>query len=117
MANPNIVNVANIYAYTAVQNATTTPTAIVTNNAGSNTVVKVDGLYCSNTNSATQFLVTIDLYRSSTAYNVATQIAIPYNATLDVLSKQIWLQEGDSLRVTANAASAITAVCSYEVIS
>ena len=117
MANPNIVNVTNIYAYTAVNNATTSPITIVANSAGSNSVVKVDGLYCSNTNSATQFLVTIDLYRSSTAYNIATQIAVPFNATLDVLSKQIWLQEGDSLRVTANAASAITTVCSYEVIS
>lgn len=117
MANPNIVNVANIYAYTAVQNVSASPTAIINNTAGSGTVVKVDGLYCSNTNSATQFLVTIDIYRSSTAYNVATQIAIPYNATLDVLSKNLWLNEGDSLRLTANAASAITAVCSYEVIS
>ena len=117
MANPNIVNVANIYAYTAVNNATTSPVTIVANNAGSNSVVKVDGLYCSNTNSATQFLVTIDLYRSSTAYNIATQISVPFGGTLDVLSKQVWLQEGDSLRVTANAASAITTVCSYEVIS
>jgi hypothetical protein len=117
MGNPNIVNVAAIYGQTALVTAGATPTTVVTNSAGSNTVCKIDSLYCSNNDMTSTYLITIDLYRSSTAYNVATQISIPSGATLDVLSKQLWLLEGDVLRATANAASKITVACGYEVIS
>lgn len=117
MANPNIVNVSTIYANTAVVSAGATATTIVANGAGSNSVYKIDGLYCANNDNASSYLITIDLYRSSTAYNVASAVTIPVGATLDVLSKQLWLLEGDTLRATANTASKITVVCSYEVIS
>jgi len=117
MANPNIVNVSSIYANTACFSAGATPTTIVTNGAGSNSVYKIDGLYCANNDNASSYNITIDIYRSSTAYNVASNITIPTGATLDILSKQLWLLEGDSLRATANAASKITITCSYEVIS
>ena len=117
MANPNIVNVSTILANTAVISAGATATTIVANGAGSNSVYKIDGLYCANNDNASSYNITIDLYRSSTAYNVASNISIPTGATLDILSKQIWLVEGDTLPATANAASKITVVCSYEIIS
>jgi len=117
MANPNIVNVAAIYGQTALVVAGATPTTIVTNSAGSNTVCKIDSLYCSNSDNASPYLITIDIFRSSTAYNVASAITVPVGSTLDVLSKQVWLLEGDVLRATANAASKITVSCGYEVIS
>ena len=117
MANPNIVNVSSIYANTACFSAGATATTIVSNPAASNSVYKIDGVYCANNDNASSYLITIDIYRSSTAYNVASAITIPVGATLDVLSKQLWLLEGDSLRATANTASKITVTCSYEVIS
>ena len=63
--------------------------------------------------------VTVDLFRSSTSYKLASTITIPADATLVVLSKEtaIYLEEGDSLRVQASADSDLQAVCSYEVIS
>mgnify|MGYP003116036023 FL=1 len=57
------------------------------------------------------------MYRSSTAYHIAKTIVVPADATLDVISKAIYLEEGDALRLTANAASDLEAVCSYEEIS
>lgn len=117
MANPNIVNVSSILASTAAISAGNTATTIVANGSGSNSVYKIDGLYCANNDNTSPYLITIDLYRSSTAYNVASAITVPVGATLDVLSKQLWLVEGDTLRATANAASKITVVCSYEIIS
>jgi hypothetical protein len=36
---------------------------------------------------------------------------------LDVISKSIYLEEGDDLRLTASANSDLEAVCSYEEIS
>lgn len=115
MANPNIVNVTSIYGTTWVQAVGTSATAIVT--AASNTVVKLDALYIGNIDTSASYKITVDLYRSTTAYNMVYQVLIPAGAGLDVLSKSIYLQEGDSLRLTADAASKLQAVASGEVIS
>ena len=117
MANPNLANLTSILGTTAVQAIGTSATAIVTNSAASGTIVKVDALYISNVDGTTSYTVNVDVYRSSTAYRIAYLVTVPAGATLDVLSKYIYLQEGDSLRLTASSASKLEAVCSYEVIS
>jgi hypothetical protein len=117
MAAPNIVNVATITGKTAVQAVGTSATAIVTNSASSGKVFKVNALLVSNVDGSATAEITVDLYRSSTAYHLAKTVVVPADATLDVLSKAIYLEEGDSLRLTANAASDLEAICSYEEIS
>ena len=117
MTAPNIVNVATITGKTAVQAVGTSATAIVTNSASSSKVLKVNALYVSNVDGTNNAEITVDLYRSSTAYHVAKTITIPADATLDVLAKAIYLEEGDALRLTASSASDLEAVCSYEEIS
>lgn len=117
MANPNLANVSSILANTAVVSANNTATTIVSNPAASNSVYKIEGLYCANNDNVSSYNVTIDLFRSSTAYNVASNISIPVSATLDVLSKSIYLLEGDSLRATGSTTGKITITCSYEVLS
>lgn len=117
MTAPNIVDVATITGKTAVQAVGTSATAIVTNSASSGKVFKVNALYVSNVDGTFNAEITVDLYRSSTAYHVAKTVVVPADATLDVLSKAIYLEEGDALRLTANAASDLEAVCSYEEIS
>tara|TARA_R100001198_G_C5232521_1_gene211307 strand:+ start:1803 stop:2156 length:354 start_codon:yes stop_codon:yes gene_type:complete len=117
MTAPNIVNVVTITGKTAVQAVGTSATAIVTNSASSDKVLKVNALYVSNVDGTNNAEITVDLYRSSTAYHVAKTVVVPADATLDVLTKAIYLEEGDSLRLTANAASDLEAVCSYEEIS
>lgn len=117
MAAPNIVNVATITGKTAVQAVGTSATAIVTNSASSGKVFKVNALLVSNVDGTATAEITVDLYRSSTAYHLAKTVVVPADATLDVLSKAIYLEEGDSLRLTANAASDLEAICSYEEIS
>ncbi len=117
MAAPNIVNVSTITGKTAVQAVGTSATAIVTNSAASNKVFKINALYVSNVDGTNNAEVNVDLFRSSTAYHIAKTVVVPADASLDVLSKPIYLEEGDSLRLTANAASDIEAVCSYEEIS
>lgn len=117
MANPNIVNVTEIYGKTAVQSVTTTATAIVTNAASSGKVTKINALYVSNIDGTNNEDVTVDLFRGSVAYHIAKTIVVPADATLDVVSKAIYLQEGDTLRLTAGSDSRLQAVCSYEEIS
>jgi hypothetical protein len=117
MAAPNIVNVATITGKTAVQAIGTSATAIVSNGAGSNKVLKVNALYVSNVDGTNNADLTVDVFRSGTAYRIAYTVVVPADATLDVLSKAIYLEEGDSLRLTASASGDLEAVCSYEEIS
>jgi len=117
MAAPNVVNVATITGKTAVQAVGTSATAIVSNSAASGKVFKVNALYISNVDGANNADINVDLFRSSTAYHIAKTITVPADASLDVISKPIYLEEGDSLRLTASAASDLEAVCSYEEIS
>lgn len=117
MAAPNIVNVGTITGKTAVQAVGTSATAIVTNSAASGKVFKINALYVSNVDGTSNAEINVDIFRSSTAYHIAKTIVVPADATLDIISKSIYLEEGDSLRLTANAVSDLEAVCSYEEIS
>lgn len=117
MAAPNVVSVATITGKTAVQAVGTSATAIITNSAGSNKVLKVNALIVSNIDGSSAAEVTVDLFRSSTAYHIARTVVVPADASLDVVNKSIYLEEGDSLRLTGSAAGDLEAVCSYEEIS
>lgn len=114
---PNIVNVATITGKTAVQLCGTSASAIITNASGSGKVLKVNSIIAGNVDATTAYDVTVDLYRSSVAYRFAPTVSVPAKSALDVLGKSIYLEEGDSLRLTASAASKIEAVASYEDIS
>ena len=119
MAAPNIVNVVTITGKTNVQQIGTSATAIVENTAASGKVFKINALIVSNVDGTNPADVTVDIFRSSTAYRLASTVTVPADATLVVISKDtaIYLEEGDSLRLTASAASDLEGVCSYEEIS
>lgn len=117
MAAPNIVNVSTLTGKTAVQSVGTSATAIVENSAASGKVFKVNSLLVSNIDGTSAATINVDLYRSSTAYYIAYTITVPADATLDLLNKPIYLEEGDALRLTASASGDLQAVCSYEEIS
>jgi hypothetical protein len=119
MANPNIVNVTTIYGNTAVANVTTSATAIVTNSGGSGKVYKVNMLVVANIDSTNSANLPVDLYRSSVATNLISNIAVAINTAYTPLDKtlSLYLLEGDSIRLTANANSRLQAVCSWEEIN
>lgn len=117
MAAPNIVNVGYIFGRTAVQAVGTSATAIVTNSASSGRVIKVNALYIANVDGVSAADITVDVYRGTTPYRLAYTISVPNDSTLDLITKPIYLEEGDSLRLTASAAGDLEAVCSYEEIS
>jgi hypothetical protein len=117
MAAPNIVNVLTITGKTAVLSITTSATAIVSNAGSSNTLLKINTLIISNVDGTNNADVTVDVYRSSTAYRLSYLVTVPAKSSLDLLSKQIYLEEGDSLRLTASANSRLEGVCSYEIIA
>jgi len=119
MANPNIVQVANIYGNTAVQAVTTSATAIITNSVASGKIYKVNAITISNVDSSNSATVTVDLYRSATAYKLINNIAISVNTAYTPIDKtlSLYLLEGDSIRLTANTNSRLEAIATWEEIS
>ena len=119
MAAPNLVNPGTITSKTGVLAATTAPTAIVTNALASSKVVRVVSLIATNLDPATQYYLTADFYRGSTATNFAKSIGIPAGVSVTLAGRDapIYLEEGDSVRLTASANAKIEAVCSYELVA
>ena len=117
MTAPNIISITSMVGKTAVQAVGISPTDIVTNSAASNKVYKINALYVSNVDGTNAATVNVDIYRSSVAYHIAKTVSIPADATLDLITKSLYLEEGDSLRLTASAASDLEAVCSYDELT
>lgn len=119
MAAPNIAGLTTVTGKTATQAVGTSATAIVSNAASSGKVFKINSLLVANVDGTNNADITVDHYNGTTAYHLAKTITVPADASLVVISKetQIYLQEGESIRLTASAASDLEAVCSYEEIS
>lgn len=120
MANPNIVNVTSIYGKTAGQIVSTSPTAIITNLNQSGKILKINSLYISNINGLASNDITVDIYKNqTTAYRIAYTISVPNDSSIVIISKDapLYLEENDSLRLTALTINYLEAVCSYEEIS
>lgn len=119
MANPNIVNVSDIRGKTNVQAVTTTIADLVSNALSSGIVIKINSLIVSNKDALEDRDVSVFLRRGSTDFRIASTISVPLKATLVVISKDtgIYLQEGDTLRISGSANNALDVVCSYEEIS
>ena len=76
-------------------------------------------LQLTNTDTANVATITVDLYRSSTAYKMASNVSVNASTTYTPIDKtlSLYLLEGDAIRLTANANSMLTAVCSWEEIN
>lgn len=117
MAAPNIKTATTFYGKTAVYVVTTTPTNVVTNTAGSGKVFKINSLNIANVNGTASANITASLFRSNGEYPLALTVAIPANNSLELISSRIYLEEGDSIRLTGSANGDLTAIISYEEIS
>jgi hypothetical protein len=119
MAAPNIVNVSTITGKTVGAALTTSSADIVTNTAASGKVFKINAIYVANVDGTNNADVTVAFYNAdnTTSYKLAHTITVPADATLDVLSKAIYLEEGDKITALASAASDLEIVVSYEEIS
>ena len=64
-------------------------------------------------------IVTVSVYKNTTQYKIANTIPVPADASLVVISRdnQVYLEESDSVRISASANSDLQAVCSWEEIN
>lgn len=117
MAAPNIVNVTTINGNTAVANVSTVTSNLVVNSASSGKVYKINALYISNIDGEVSRSANVSILRNTVDYFIAKTITVPADATLDVITKAVYLEEGDAIRLGGSANDSLQAVCSYEEIS
>jgi len=119
MANPNIVNVTEIYGNTSVTLATTTQANIVANAANSGKIYKVNSLYVANMHGTAAADVNLNFANSSNAaFSIASTVSVAADSTLVIITKDssIYLTEGTALQANANAVSSLHIICSWDEI-
>jgi len=116
MAAPNIVNVTTITGKTDVLNVITTTSDVVRNPAGSGNVYKINYLTVANVDGSSSADITLNMERDSAVYPILYTVTVDNDATLDALSKGIYLEEGDALTASASVNGDLTIVVSYEII-
>ena len=120
MAAPNIVNVTSIYGKTVFDaDIAATKSAILTNAASSNKLLKVNSLIISNIDGSNGADITATIENAagnSVKSTIAKTIAVPADATLVLISKDtsIYLEEDMSIHLVSSVAGDLAAVCSYE---
>jgi len=132
MANPNIVNVTQIFGQTNyLTPANTSTLVLIANTSGSGNVFKVNQIVAANqTNAAAN--VTVSLFTSgsttsgnavtraaATTFDVTSNISVPAYASLIVVDKTTatYLLEDRAFVVQSGTNSAITFSVSYEQIN
>ena len=123
MANPNIVNVASIYANTKGMTVTSSvQDLIAATETSTGKVVKLNSIIISNVDGSNNDSITVNWYDASAVvtYPIVKEVVVVAKSTLVVLGKDapIYLNEGDKITVQGVAASGdLVAIASYETLS
>jgi len=118
MANPNIVNVTEIYGNTAVQLATTGAVNLVVNASGSGKIYKINALYVSNYQGTNTADITINHRTGANEFSIASTISVAADSTLVLITKDssIYLLENCQINMASNINSALSVTCSWDEI-
>ena len=127
MAAPNIVSVTDIRGKSNVANITTTSSSVIVNAVNSGKVFKINTLIVSNVDGTNSGNVSVELFKfgaqnSSTGsgnstYAIANVVTVPAKSSLDILSKSLYLEEGDQIKVKGDANNRLHFISSFEEIS
>lgn len=119
MAAPNLKTPTTITGKTVGYAVTASLAAALTNSAASGKVFKINSVYCANVDGAASADIDLTIYDGSNDFYLAKTIAVPADATQLLVTREgyLYLEEGDSLRAKASAASDLELVIGYEEIS
>ena len=127
MAAPNIVAVSTIRGKSNVANLTTTSSSVIVNDVNSGKVFKINTIMISNVDGSAAGDVTVEMFKfgaqnvatgtGNAVYSLANSITVPAKSSLDVMSKSIYLEEGDQLKAKADSNNRLHLITSFEEIS
>ena len=119
MAAPNLKNPTTINGKTARYAVTASLAAALSNGSSSGKALKINTILCANVDGTNAADISVTIYDGATDRYIAKQINVPARATQILYSKDtyFYLEEGDSIRAVASAASDLELVIGYEDIS
>jgi len=127
MAAPNIVNVTNILGKSNVGNVTTVSTSVIVNPINSGKVFKINTIIIANIDGSNASNVSVDLFKfgaqnvdsgvGNTTYALANVVTVPAKSSLDLISKSLYLEEGDQIKVKGDANNRLHFISSFEEIN
>jgi hypothetical protein len=127
MAAPNIVGVTTIRGKSNVANLTTTSSSVIVNDVNSGKVFKINTIMISNVDGTNAGNVSVELFKfgsqnvstgtGNATYAIANVMTVPAKSSLDVLSKSLYLEEGDQLKAKSDANNRLHLITSFEEIS
>jgi len=119
MAAPNLKSPTTITGKTARYAVTDSLANALANSAASGTALKINSIFCANLDGTNAADISVRIYNGTTDFYLAKTIAVPADATQIISSKDtyFYLEEGDSIRAIASAASDLELVIGYEDIS
>jgi hypothetical protein len=119
MAAPNLKNPTTITGKTARYAVTATLANALANSAASGKALKINSIFCANVDASNPADISVSIYDGTTDFYLAKTITVPTDATQIISSKDtyFYLEEGDSIRAVASAASDLELVIGYEDIS
>jgi hypothetical protein len=118
MAAPNLKSPTTITGKTA-RYAVGSGLATAISGVPSGSVYKINSIFCANVDGTNAADISVSIYNGSTDFYLAKTIAVPADATQVISTKEtyFYLEEGDSIRAIASAASDLELVIGYEAIS
>jgi len=118
MTLPNLKNPTTITGKTA-RYAVTASLATALAAPGTDKTFKINSIFCANVDGTNAADISVSIYDGTTDRYLAKTIAVPADATQIISTKEtyFYLEEGDSIRAIASAASDLELVIGYEEIS
>lgn len=117
MSAPNLISATTITGKCVAAAVTAAGVVLVTNASNSNKCLKINALYVSNVDGVDNATVDVQVVIAGSPTHITKTLNVPADATIDVISKTLYLEENMSVKVIANADDDLEAVCSYEEIS
>ena len=119
MAAPNLKAPTTITGRTARYAVTTSLATALSNAAASGKVLKINSIFCANVDGTNAADISVSIYDGTTDFYLANTVAVPADATQVLSTKEtyFYLEEGDSIRALASAASDLELVIGYEDIA
>lgn len=120
MADLNIVNVSTINGRVFGANLTSSDTNTIVNTDGQSKVFKVNNILLSNRTSSNTIAATVnfvDFSDSSNSFPIVQSVDVPAKSSIEVLSKSMYLEEGDSITASCTETGNVVIIISYEELS
>jgi hypothetical protein len=119
MANVNLKSLTTVLGENAsIADIPTTASGIVS--CGNNQVLKINSLYVSNIDGTNSATITADLHNGSNVLNHFVKgTSVGAGGTVNIITSEapVYVNEGQSVRLTASASGDLSGFISYERIS